>query len=173
MKLTRSGSGLGRFILSPVAVIAMLALLTTTVALAAPQANHPPKDHPTASAHADESESPEAFDSDAPKASHSPGACNALNGNAPEVIAELVANWPTKHAKGGVPKDVPAGLQKVADRLASCPPLAGTPDENPAPQATPTPQPTASPVIVDDESTVLATGKKADKADKANNGRKP
>jgi cytoskeletal protein RodZ len=157
VKLTR-GTGLGRFILSPIFAVAVLALLTTAVVFAAPPAKtHPTVDAPSASAGVDkDTETPEAEDSQGaegsqePAASLNPGACNALNGNAPQVIAELVANWPIKHDKGDKTKDVPAGLQKVADRLLACQSAA--------------PEPGASPSVTGDKSDKTKTGKKTGKS---------
>ncbi len=122
MKLARGGFDLGRFALSSIAAVAVVALLTTAVAFAAPPTKtHPPVDHPTAGATIhDEGDPAEAETSQEPEADDGQGACSALNGNAPQVIGELVANWPTKHDKGDKTKDIPAGLQKVAERLQAC-----------------------------------------------------
>jgi hypothetical protein len=166
VKLIRPGVGLGRFILSPLAVIAMLALLATAVALAAPpDKTHPPKDQPSASVPADESEAPEVDESEAPDADGNPGACNAQNGNAPQVIADLVSNWPTKHDKGDKTKNVPPGLQKVSDRLASCPPLEGKPpkdkDASPEPDASASVAPSDEPAPSADVDATTKPGKKS------------
>jgi hypothetical protein len=153
VKLTH-GTALSRFILSPISAVAVLALLTTAVVFAAPPAKtHPTVDAPSASAGVDkDTETPEAEDSQEPAASLNPGACNALNGNAPQVIAELVANWPIKHDKGDKTKDVPAGLQKVADRLLAC--------QSAAPEAGASP----SPSVTGDKGDKTKAGKKTGKS---------
>jgi hypothetical protein len=159
VKLVRVGPGLGKYVFSPAAVVALLVLLSTAVVLAAPPTKtHPPKDQPSASVQVDEDESPEAEESDEADASNSPGACNALHGNAYQVISDLVANWPTKHDKGDKTKDVPSGLQKVLDRLLECQGGAD-PGANAGPED-PDPSPSAS--VAPDESTKVKSDKKAD-----------
>ncbi len=171
MKLT-TGTGLSRFILSPVAVVAMLALLTTAVAFAAtPASPHGPKNGPSvaATAPSDASANPSASEYVKARGTHFEGACNALHGNGPKVIAQLVANWPTKHPG----KDVPPGLKKVADRVAECQgvpaPSESAAAETSEPEATeePTEEPvvtaepsmTASPIVIGDETRMNAVAK--------------
>jgi hypothetical protein len=162
MRLTRTGAGLGKYAFSPAAVVALLVLLSTAVVLAAPPTKtHPPKDQPSASVHVDEDETPDAEeseDAEEPGASYSPGACNALHGNAPQVISDLVANWPTKHDKGDKTKDVPSGLQKVADRLLGCQEAGGDSDASVGPEDADS---SPSPIVAGDEKTKPKDGKKA------------
>jgi hypothetical protein len=123
VKLPTIGAGLGRYALSPVALIATLALLTTAVAFAAaPAVSHGPKSpHPSATGTATASEASETPEAEI-EADASPGACNALHGNAANVIPQLVANYASKHPG----KKVPPGLKKVADRLTGCQAAAGS-----------------------------------------------
>jgi uncharacterized membrane protein YdfJ with MMPL/SSD domain len=165
MRLTRTGTGLGKYVFSPAAVVALLVLLSTAVVLAAPPTKaHPPKDQPSASVQVDEDETAEAEeseDADEPEAGNSPGACNALHGNAYQVISDLVANWPTKHDKGDKTKDVPPGLQKVLDRLLECQAAGDDPDASVGPED---PDSSPSATAAPKETTKAKGGKKADRA---------
>jgi len=165
MRLTRTGTGLGKYVFSPAAVVALLVLLSTAVVLAAPPTKtHPPKDQPSASVQVDEDETAEAEESEdakEPGASYGPGACNALHGNAYQVISDLVANWPTKHDKGDKTKDVPPGLQKVLDRLLECQGAGDDPDASVGPEDSDS---SPTPTVSGDESTKAKGGKKADHA---------